>query len=103
MTVLMTSNGPPSGSILFGQHLRVRFAVRIETRLLAIRPGCPLRRAADLPIWTAAPQYFAQVEAQLLDRGPAEEPVAVVDLVDTQTRFEHQRVRDHRIVIRVGV
>src|ERR1041384_3467200 len=34
---------------------------------------------------------------------PTEEPVSVVDLVDTQARLEHQRVRDHRIVMRVGV
>src|SRR5437868_11909987 len=72
-------NRPPSGSVLFGQRLRLSFSVRIETRLLALRPGCSLLRAADVPIGTAALQYGAQVEAQLLHRRPAEEPVPIVD------------------------
>ena len=33
----------------------------------------------------------------------APEPVAVVEAVDDQTRLEHQRVRDHRVVVGVGV
>src|SRR5262249_541321 len=35
------------GSVLFGQHLRLRFSVRKETRLLALRPGGSLLRATD--------------------------------------------------------
>src|SRR5439155_12252407 len=90
-SVIKRFDGPPRGSVLFGQHLRLRFSVRIEPRLLAFRPGCSLLRAADLPIGTAALQHGAQVEAQFLHRRPAEEPVAVVDLVDTQAGLEHQR------------
>src|SRR6266851_8495148 len=75
-----------SGSVLFSQQLRLRFSVRRETCLLTVRPGGSLLRAADVPIGTAALQHGAQIEAQFLHRRPAEEPVAVVDLVDTQAR-----------------
>src|SRR5258708_3330942 len=67
-------------------------------RLVAIRPGGSLLGAVDVPIGTAALQHGAQVEPQFFHRRPAEKPVTVVDLVDTQARLEHQRVRDHRIV-----
>ena len=40
---------------------------------------------------------------QVVERGPPPEPVAVVDAVDDQSRFEHERVRDHRVVLGVGV
>src|SRR3954467_12583228 len=92
-----------SGSLLFGQYLSVRFSVRIEAGLVALRPGSSLLGATDVPIGTAALQHGAQVEAQLLRRRPAEEPVPLVDLVDSQPGLEHQGVRDHRIVVRVGV
>jgi Response regulator receiver domain len=42
-------------------------------------------------------EVMALVVAGLLN------PVAVVDLVDAQAGLEHERVRDHRIVVRVGV
>src|SRR6202040_1425633 len=74
-----------------------------ETRLLALRPSSSPLRTADIPIGSATLQHGAQVEAQLLHRRPAEEPVTVVNLVDAQARLEHQRVRDHRIVMRVGI
>src|SRR2546421_464570 len=77
MIFIQITLGPPSGSVLFGQHLRLRFSVRPETRLLALRPGCSLLRAADVPIGTAALQHGAQVEPQLLHRRAAEEPVAL--------------------------
>src|ERR1700687_3287699 len=66
-------------------------------------PHTTMRNVAVVTIATATLQHGAQVKAQLLHRRPAEEPVAVVDLVDTQAGLEHQRVRDHRIVMRVGV
>src|SRR5205823_8525968 len=68
------SNGVRSGrrhiqssSFLFGEHLRVRLSVRVEIRLPVFCPGCSLLCAADVPIWTAALQRGAQVEAQLFD------------------------------------
>ena len=51
-----------SGSVLFREHLRPRFSVRKELRLLALRPGGSLLRAADVPIGTAALQHGAQIE-----------------------------------------
>src|SRR5207344_2733369 len=47
----------PSASVLIGQHLRLRLSVRIEGRLVTLRPGCPLLRAADVPIGAAALQH----------------------------------------------
>src|SRR5437899_11495265 len=87
MVFIEITLGPPGGSVLFGERLRLRFSVRKETRLLALRPGCSLLRAADVPIGTAALQHGAQVKAQLLHRRPAEEPVPIVDLVDTPARL----------------
>ena len=37
------------------------------------------------------------------DRGAPPEPVAVVDAVDDEPGLEHERVRDHRVVLGVGV
>ena len=37
------------------------------------------------------------------DRRATPEPVAVVDAVDDEPRLEHERVRDHRVVLGVGV
>src|SRR5262249_47508246 len=44
-----------------------------------------------------------QVLAELFHSGPAEEPVAVVDLVDDKTGLEDNHVRNHGIVGRIGV
>src|SRR5690348_1213011 len=91
------------GSVLFGEYLGLRFSVRIEVRLVSSGPGSALLRALDVPIGTATPKHCAQVESKLFHRGPAEEPISIVDLVNTQARLEHQGVRDHRIMVRIGV
>src|SRR4030095_5504740 len=103
LTRRLQSNRCPPTLIRFGEHLRLCFSVRIEIRLLILCPRGALLRAADVPVGAASLQHGAQVEAQFLHCRPAEEPVAVIDLVDAQARLEHQRVRDHRIVMRVGV
>ena len=41
--------------------------------------------------------------AKIVHRGPSEVPVAVVDLVNDETRFENNHIRDHRIVDGIGV
>jgi len=46
---------------------------------------------------------IAQVAAQVIEGRPAPEPVAVVNAVNDQSRLEHERVRDHRVVKGVGV
>src|SRR5215217_5228076 len=45
----------------------------------------------------------AQVVAEVDERRAPPEPVAVVDAVDDEPRLEHGRVRDHRVVLAVGV
>jgi hypothetical protein len=35
--------------------------------------------------------------------GPPPEPIAVIDAVDDESWLEHERVRNHRIVLRVGI
>src|SRR5262245_1360817 len=99
----MLLSGDPIGSVLLREHLSLRLPVREEAGLLATGPRGPLLRAADVPVGTASLEDGAQVEAQLLHRRPAEKPVAVVDLVDTKAGLEHERVRDHRVVLRVRV
>src|SRR5262249_57601669 len=88
---------PVPGSLLFSERLRPRFPVRMETRPVALLPGRSQLCAADVPIGAAALQHRAQIEAQLLDRWPAEEPVAVVDLVGTQARLPHHPLTHHRL------
>src|SRR5262245_18097971 len=73
---------PSVPSVLLGEHLRLCPSVGVESRLVSLRPGFSLLGAADVPIWATALQHRAQVEAQLFHGRPAEEPVAVVDLVD---------------------
>src|SRR6266403_4523107 len=41
-----------AGSVLVGQHLRLRPPVREESRLVALRPRGPLLCAADVPVGT---------------------------------------------------
>jgi hypothetical protein len=44
-----------------------------------------------------------EVLTQILKRWAAEEPVAVVDLVDEQSGLENDDMRNHRIVVGIGV
>jgi hypothetical protein len=63
-----------------------------------VKPG-----DTQIPVGTYLKGHSAQVMAEVFGRGPAPEPVTVVDAVDQQPGLEHQRVRDHRVVCRVGV
>ena len=45
----------------------------------------------------------AEVAPEVVDRRTTPEPVAVVDAVHDEPGLEHERVRDHRIVVGVGV
>src|SRR5262249_40211802 len=56
---------------------------------------------AQVPVRTDLPRHLAQVASEVFDRRAAPEPVAVVDDVDDEPRLEHERVRDHRVVLRV--
>src|SRR3984893_7734797 len=89
--------------ILFTESLDVRFAVRIEQFLAALLPRRFEFGRCDVPVRPALSNYGAEVLPELLHSGPAEEPVAVVDLVDDKTGLEDNHVGDHGIVDGVGV
>jgi hypothetical protein len=89
--------------ILFTESLRVRFAVRIEKFLAALLPrrfefGC-----RDVPVGTAFFDNGAEILAEIFQSGPAEEPVAIIDLINDKTRFEDNHVGNHGIVERIGI
>src|SRR5215470_15036051 len=92
-----------SGLVLFGDDLGPGLPVGIKALLLPGRPGLAERGIGEIPVRPATLENGAEVAAQLLDGGPAEEPVPVVDAEDLEPRLEHQGVRDHRVVRRVGV
>ena len=89
--------------ILFTKSLDVRFAVWIEEFLAALRPRSFELGRCDIPIRPAFLRHRTQILAEIFQRGPAIEPVAIVNFIDYQTGLEHNRVRDHRVVFRIGV
>src|SRR5207249_12117347 len=108
-----------------GPHLRRRRPAarrgRLALRLLrgpassaALVPAMELREVAGIPclaqprlseipvrpdLLTDRPEVVPEVD----NGGPAPEPIAVVDAVDDEPGLEHDRVRDHRVVLGVGV
>ena len=66
-------------------------------------PVGPHLGIAEVPVGPDAACHRAEVLPQFVGRGPSPEPVAVVDRVHLEPRLEHQRVRDHRIVVGIGV
>ena len=81
-----------------------RSSSRKERRAPSRLPATQLQLGCgDVPVGPAFLENGTQVLAQLFDRRTAEEPVAHVDLVNDQPRLEHDHVRDHRIVHRIGV
>jgi len=79
------------------------FFVWIEEVLTALLPRSFELRRCDIPIRPAFLRNRTQILAEIFQRGPAKEPVAIVNLVNCQAGLEHNRVRDHRIVLRIGV
>src|SRR5262245_10571599 len=75
----------------------------VETRQVTRVPGLAESGSAQVPIRADLSRHGAQVASEVLDRRAAPEPVAVVDAVDDEPRLEHERVRDHRVVFRVGI
>jgi hypothetical protein len=89
--------------ILFGKGLGVRFAVGIEEFLTALLPRSSELGRCDIPIRPAFLRNRTQILPEIFRRGAAKEPVTHVDFVDDETQFEQNRVRDHRVVIRIGL
>src|SRR3954452_21646618 len=75
----------------------------VERRDVAGVPGLAQPGGAQVPIRADLAGDRAQVVPEVDDRGAAPEPVAVVDAVDDEPGLEHERVRDHRVVLGVGV
>src|SRR5438105_10115177 len=80
-------------------------ALPIGPALLLVA-GLPLlsqTRRAQVPVRPDLERDFAQVAPEVGGRGAAPKPIAVVHAVDDQPRFEDEGVRDHRVVLRIGV
>jgi len=58
---------------------------------------------SNVPVRAAFLQHRTQVLTKLFNGRSAKKPVAVVDLEYNETRFEDDDMRDHRIVLGVGV
>jgi hypothetical protein len=77
--------------VLPAKRLDVGFAVRIEQFLAALLPRPFEFGRCDVPVRPAHSDYGAEVLAELLQSGPAEEPVAVVDLINDKTGLEERK------------
>ena len=75
----------------------------VETREIACIPCLAEARDAQIPVRGDFARNGAQIVPKIDDRRTAPEPVAVIDAADHEARLEHERVRDHRIVLGVGV
>ena len=60
-------------------------------------------RRRDVPVRPAFLGCGSQILAEIFQSGPAEEPIAVVNLINHKTRLEDNHVRDHRIVHRIRI
>ena len=81
----------------------VRSVVGVKEFLITLLPRSCQIRSCDIPIGSTFSENRTQILAEILDCGSAKEPVAVVDLVNDETRFKHDRMWDHRIVQRIRV
>src|SRR3954454_11370856 len=75
----------------------------VEGRPVARVPGVAQPGGAEVPVGTDLARRRPQIVPQVDYRGAPPEPVAVVDAVDDEPGLEHQRVRDHRVVLGVRV
>src|SRR6266567_6646434 len=75
----------------------------VELRVVARVPGFAEPGGAQIPVRADLAGGGAQVTPQVVERRAAPEPVTVVDTVNDQPRLEYQRVRDHGVVLGVGV
>src|SRR5262249_24447903 len=75
----------------------------MERREIARVPLLPQPGLAQVPVGPDLPRYLPQVVPEVHRRRAAPEPVAHVDAVDHEVGLEHQRVRNHRVVLGVGI
>jgi len=77
--------------------------VGVKEFLITVLPRRFQVRICNIPIGPTFSENRTQILAKIFDCGSAKEPIAVVDLVNDETRFKHDRVWDHRIVQRIRV
>src|ERR1700735_1961879 len=75
----------------------------IEGRQVARLPSLAESRSPQIPVGADLARHGAQVVPEVDDGRPAPEPIAVIDAVDDKSRLEHDCVRNHRIMLRVGI
>src|ERR1700685_2627259 len=75
----------------------------VETRQVTRVPCLAEPRSAQIPVGADFLRRGAQVVPKIDDRWTSPEPVAVIDAVNHEARLEYERMRDHRIVLGVGV
>src|SRR5215468_10323610 len=76
-----------------GLPARPGLRIRVVHRVVARVPGLPEAGCGQVPVRADLAGHLAEVVAEVLDRRPAPEPVAVVNAVDDEARLEHQGVR----------
>src|SRR4051812_17649159 len=89
--------------ILLAERLRKALAVWIEAFLTALLPRSFKLGRRDVPVRPAFLADSTQVLSEFFDRGPPEEPVAIVNPVNDKAGLQHDHVRDHGIVFGVSV
>src|SRR3982751_791816 len=89
--------------LLFPNRFRVVLPVRIEEFFSALLPCSFHLRRGDIPIRPAFFDHRPQILTQIFHGRPTEEPIAHVNFVNDEAWFEHNRVRNHRVVLRIGV
>src|SRR5215216_6090855 len=80
--------------------LRTPLVPAVEVGHVLAVPCFPQPGRAQVPIRTDLARHGSQVLMEILDRRPAPKPIAVVEAVNDESRLEHERVRNHRVVLR---
>jgi hypothetical protein len=75
----------------------------VEGRVVARIPRLAKTGGAQVPIRSDLAHHGPQAVPEVHDRRTAPEPVAIVDAMDHEPRFEHEGVPNHRVVLRIGV
>src|SRR4051794_7839210 len=75
----------------------------VEERPVTGVPRLAEPRLAQVPIRADLARRGAQIAPKVVDGRATPEPVAVVEAVHDEPGLEHERVRDHRVVLGVRV
>ena len=75
----------------------------MEARVITGIPCIAESRGAQIPVWADFARHDAQIVPKIDDRWTSPEPITVINAVDDEAWLEDDRMRDHRIVLGVGV